>query len=173
MNKIYQKMISSFKNSAAGKAGGFTLIELLVVVLIIGILAAIALPQYEKAVERSRAAEALTMVSSIAKAQEIYKMTTGNYTTDMSVLDIEVPGTDVTANGYGRKETKLFQYGSYSPSYTNSVAIAKRLPVDSKYSIVALDDGTVVCHYFTGWEDFCRSMGSGQAYSGNPSYVIH
>ena len=55
----------------------FTLIELLVVVLIIGILAAIALPKYELAVEKSRLAEALTMVSSLQKAMDVYVLENG------------------------------------------------------------------------------------------------
>ena len=51
--------------------GGFTLIELLVVVLIIGILSAIALPQYEKAVEKSRFSEALVNLRSVAQAHKV------------------------------------------------------------------------------------------------------
>ena len=69
----------------------FTLIELLVVVLIIGILAAIALPQYRKAVYKTRVAEALTMLRAITDAQEVYYLTNGKYTDDLSELDVQVP----------------------------------------------------------------------------------
>lgn len=71
---------------------GFTLIELLVVVLIIGILAAIALPQYQKAVEKARAAEAIQMLGDLATAEQIYQMGMGSYTNDMTLMDIEMPG---------------------------------------------------------------------------------
>lgn len=76
---------------------GFTLIELLVVVLIIGILSAIALPQYTTAVEKARSAEALTLMSNLRYAGERYRLQTGYFPGDqMDVLDIEVPGFDST-----------------------------------------------------------------------------
>ena len=49
---------------------GFTIIELLVVVLIIAILAAVALPQYNKTVEKARVAEAITILNALDKAQQ-------------------------------------------------------------------------------------------------------
>ena len=70
---------------------GFTLIELLVIVLIIGILAAIALPQYESAVLRSRVVKALPMLSSLKGAVLTYNMETGTWTTSLEDLSMEIP----------------------------------------------------------------------------------
>ena len=70
---------------------GFTLIELLVVVLIIGILAAVALPQYQTAVAKSRAAEALVNLKALYNAQQIYFMSNGSYTAQISNLDFSLP----------------------------------------------------------------------------------
>ncbi len=70
---------------------GFTLIELLVVVLIIGVLTAIALPQYQIAVDKSRYATLMPMAKSVASAQEAFYMNGGHYSDDLAYLDVQLP----------------------------------------------------------------------------------
>ena len=72
---------------------GFTLIELLVVVLIIGILSSVALPQYTKAVEKSRATEAWSTLKSIYAANSVYIMG-GNPNGANSWADLDLSFTD-------------------------------------------------------------------------------
>jgi type IV pilus assembly protein PilE len=67
----------------------FTLIELLVVVLIIGILAAIALPQYEKAVLKSKAVQGIIKLQTLTQAQKAFWMQNGVFSRDKDALGIE------------------------------------------------------------------------------------
>ncbi len=71
---------------------GFTLIELLIVVLIIGILAAIALRQYQKSVFKSRYSNLMDITKTLAEAEERYYMAQGAYTNDFNSLDISLSG---------------------------------------------------------------------------------
>ena len=89
---------------------GFTLIELLVVVLIIGILSAVALPQYTKAVEKARLTEALIIGRHLKDAEELFFMENGRYTNSFEELGVDLPsGYSVTEGSY-LHAPKYFHY---------------------------------------------------------------
>ena len=73
-----------------GGRNGFTLIELLVVVLIIGILAAVAVPQYQVAVAKSRAAQLFVRMDALDKAVRLYELANGKWPTDVQTLDLGI-----------------------------------------------------------------------------------
>ncbi len=83
---------------------GFTLIELLVVVLIIGILSSVALPQYQKAVKKTRLMRLAPLVKAMADAEEAYYLANGQYTPFSGELDVSWPDGNLagsaTDDGY-------------------------------------------------------------------------
>lgn len=82
---------------------GFTLIELLVVVLIIGVLSAVALPQYQTAVERARATEALTQMNAIVTSAQRYHSQHEFWPSNFNKLDVDIPADTSCTSGYGGK----------------------------------------------------------------------
>ncbi|WP_424245556.1 prepilin-type N-terminal cleavage/methylation domain-containing protein [Elusimicrobium posterum] len=130
---------------------GFTLIELLVVVLIIGILAAIALPQYTKAVEKSRSAEALTNISSMEKALERFILQEGGIPSNVSFEDLDLTfGTAST----GLYTTKNFEYSVDCNTTDGCVVFVDRAtPSEILYSLQVSGIGTSTVTrkcFFTG-----------------------
>ena len=101
----------------------FTLIEILVVVLIVGVLAAVALPKYQTAVDKASFSELKLVARSLANAQEVFHLGTGSYTTNLSDLDIEVPVEGLPdVNSYSSAQ-KQYSYVKTSKAGLNNNCI--------------------------------------------------
>ena len=121
---------------------GFTLIELLVVVLIIGILSAVALPQYTKAVEKSRVSEAKILLKSLSDAEDLYVLSNGDLcgTWKLEDLDITLPGTTKDVGGRTHVTTKNFEIYADECAYGNDPGGGHALDlyadrIDKDYSV--------------------------------------
>ena len=148
---------------------GFTLIELLVVVLIIGVLSAVALPQYTTAIEKSRATEALTLSGAVRYAAERYYLQKDVWPTNENLkkLDIELPKNASCTSTYGGKNFCISVSGT-APFVIKAERIA--LP---KYTIeTSPSDGTNwtrKCKYNTADESakFCYAIAGSKTLADN------
>ncbi len=100
---------------------GFTLIELLVVVLIIGILASIAVPNYMTATRLSKVRAHLPIAKAIYEANQVYYLAHGVYSKDLDELDVSADYTFNQDQGY--QNEYLTPWGKIYISNTNYVAL--------------------------------------------------
>ena len=156
---------------------GFTLIEILVVVLIIGILAGIAMPQYTRAVEKAKVAQALITLKYMRDRGQEFELThdMDNYE-DWPLtnedIGIELP-SDWECNPFGDNEICCsdewcfenggfeFGWGRVWPTEPAAARIKKGTTIDNiedgyMYNIFYFGDGSLRC---TGSEDYCKIIG--------------
>jgi type IV pilus assembly protein PilA len=120
------RQVNAVESSASRR--GFTLIELLIVVVIIGILAAIAIPKFQSTKGKANAAGLKTDLRNLASAQEAYFFENSGYAAVASDLNLRTsPGVvltivDATASGWSARATHPASFPLTCALFTGSVA---------------------------------------------------
>ena len=168
---------------------GFTLLELLVVVLIIGILAGIALPQYERSVEKAKVAQALITLKYMRERGQEYMLRHG-FTENMDLEDfgpfgndeigIELPSDWVCDSDYDNDElccsdewcfestASSWGDGGYAPSMPAAIRVKQgktNMDSDVYYNLYYTSDGKLYCTNQS--TDYCKFLGKEKISNGD------
>ena len=168
MRNVFLKGFRSQRGLAGkGRVAGFTLIELLVVVLIIGILAAIALPQYERSVERARTAEAKLMLNTMYKNRQMCDLANpeGCWTPEFFLNpDIEYPEEpEMDSSGNCSDpacfSTKYWSYGTDGASYYANRILSPDADTYVYYLAFDWPDSEIYCINHDSTKNWCKMIG--------------
>lgn len=148
------------------KKNGFTLMELLVAVVIMTMLITMAVPLYEKTVEKSRAAEARALLKKMSDSKQrlLVSMELDNWSTiptafTANSLDVSTPGTPYGTGAEARLHTKYFAY-RFFPAGRVSDMCARRLSGDTAGVAFWYSPGGTGGHFFcTGSNEQCAIYG--------------
>ena len=139
------------KNKKARKNKGFTLIELLIVMLIMGVVAAISIPMYMHAMEKSRATEPISLLNTIANAEQRYKIAAQEYTDQLPDLDIHI---EPYTQGNMTPSTFDTEYFDFTLEQEKAIAVRKE---GADYTLaVEYETGEVTCT--PGESRICTSL---------------
>jgi type IV pilus assembly protein PilA len=138
--KYLQHLLSKKKNNE-----GFTLIELLVVIIIIGILAAIALPSFLNQANKARESEAKTYVGSINRGQQAYYLEQDKFGTNVAAIEIGIP-TKTTYYEYKTAATSTSDADTSATKQGGSVRnFAGLVEVSAGTTVAKICEGVAAC----------------------------
>lgn len=131
--------------------GGFTLIELLVVIVIVGILAAIALPSFLNQANKARASEAKANLGAMNSSQQAYWVEKGGWAPTVASLGAGIKDTTnytysvgaASGVGDGTSKGAATSAGASLKSYASRVAVDTSAPADPKFSVILCESTDV------------------------------
>ena len=150
----------------------FTLMELVIAVLIIGILAAVAVPMYKHAMIKSRFSTVMPVAKTIADAQESYYLRNGQYASEQAALDVTPPNVENTTVALSGAEEDADENYAYVVASRSDVPGARYIQYQKNSPQFAEN---IHCEALTGDEEpnwLCKALG-GEYIGENGDYTAY